>query len=124
MSMARVIAAAQIGLLRSGDAGTSVLDFRFDPGEPFFAGHFPGKPILPGIFQLEMARRTAETALNCHTRIREVVKAKFLRPISSGETISVSVRVSEQSQMIQVHSSISVGQQPAGEAVLVLTRDS
>ena len=31
-----------------------------DPLLPVFAGHFPGNPILPGIVQIEWARRAAE----------------------------------------------------------------
>src|SRR5258706_9137264 len=121
MTMQRTISAAQLGVPRPGPNGVNVLEFRFSPDDPMFAGHFPGRPLLPGVFQLEMARMGAEAILKCRLRVLEVVKAKFLRPILPAEIVSVSVSFSEEANMIQVRASFSVEQQPAGETVLVLS---
>src|SRR5712664_3022886 len=124
MSMQQAISAAQIGGPQPGSNGVHALEFRFSPDDPMFAGHFPGRPLLPGIFQLEMARMGAETILKCRLRVREVVKAKFLRPILPAEIVSMSVKFSEEADKIQVQASFTVEQRPAGEAVLVLSRDT
>ena len=34
----------------------------FPPGEPFFAGHFPGEPIVPGVILAEALAQTAGLA--------------------------------------------------------------
>ena len=65
MSMRDSIAAARIGEPRQNAEGATVFEFKFDPEDPTFAGHFPGHPILPGVFQLEMVRIAAERVLNC-----------------------------------------------------------
>ena len=65
MTLRESVAAARLGgPLRPaghpenvGDVHTAVWEFRFETDDPVFAGHFPGRPLLPGIFQLEMARR-------------------------------------------------------------------
>jgi 3-hydroxyacyl-[acyl-carrier-protein] dehydratase len=124
MTMQRTISAAQIGEPRPGPNGATVLEFRFSPDDPMFAGHFPGRPLLPGVFQPEMARMGAEAILKCRLRVREVVKAKFLRPVLPAEIVHMSVSFSEEADMIQVRASFSVEQQLAGTTVLVLSRDT
>jgi len=101
---------------------SSMLEFRFRADEPVFAGHFPGHPILPGIFQIEMTRLAAERILDCRLELREIVKAKFLRPILPEETIRLSLKLSEEKGMIRARAGLVVGGQSAGEAVLRLWR--
>ncbi len=61
---------------------------------PWFVGHFPGEPILPGIALIHMA----EQAIIRHTEKRsEQVKfsalrrVRFTQPVRPGETLSLSI---------------------------------
>jgi 3-hydroxyacyl-[acyl-carrier-protein] dehydratase len=69
--------------------------------EPFFQGHFPGYPIMPGVLVVEaMAQAGAiimlseiadrETKLAVFTGIE---KAKFRRPITPGDQLRIEVNV-------------------------------
>jgi 3-hydroxyacyl-[acyl-carrier-protein] dehydratase len=57
---------------------------------PAFAGHFPGRPIVPGVLLLDWALATA-------TRLRPqqcgwtVVQAKFLRPVGPGVILQLAL---------------------------------
>ena len=93
-------------------------EFQFDAAEPFFAGHFPGQPILPGVFQLEMVRQAAEVELKYPVVIRTVSKAKFQRPIRPGETVRLELKING----LQAHARFFVGEQPAGETLLLLEK--
>jgi 3-hydroxymyristoyl/3-hydroxydecanoyl-(acyl carrier protein) dehydratase len=95
-------------------------EFQFDATEPFFAGHFPGQSILPGIFQLEMARLLAEEELKQPVIIRAIRKAKFQRPIRPGETVRLQLKLSEDGDGFLAHARFFVGEQPAGETQLRL----
>ena len=67
------IAAARVnGPLQQPD-GTASLEFKFTATDPFFAGHFPKQPLLPAVFQLEMARLGAEWLLK--RRLIEIGRA-------------------------------------------------
>jgi 3-hydroxymyristoyl/3-hydroxydecanoyl-(acyl carrier protein) dehydratase len=124
MTMRDSIAAARIsGPLPQAD-GTNRFEFRFPASDPTFAGHFPTRPLLPGVFQLEIARFAAELVLNQPLQVREIPKAKFLRPIIPEETVRVELKLAEKTDTIQVRASFSVTGQAAGEAFLSVTRNS
>jgi 3-hydroxymyristoyl/3-hydroxydecanoyl-(acyl carrier protein) dehydratase len=106
-----------------GRRGESAWQFRFRSDEPTFAGHFPGRPVLPGVFQVEMSRFAAERALHCRLALREISKAKFVRPILPEEIVEVDLKLSEKDNSIHARAVFTAAGQPAGEMVLVLWRN-
>lgn len=54
---------------------------------PAYAGHFPGRPILPGVVLLDRAQRALEAACQCH--ITGLAQAKFLSPVTPGEMLEL-----------------------------------
>ena len=102
--------------------GTVSIEFRFAANDPVFAGHFPNQPLVPGVFQLEMARLGAEWLIGEQLGVREISKAKFLRPIIPAELVRMNLRLSESNGDIAVRATFSVGGQAAGETVLKLVK--
>lgn len=113
--------AQKVGPQANAD-GSTRFEFCFPADDPTFAGHFPHRPLLPGVFQLEMVRFTAEAVLKQPVFVREIVKAKFLRPIIPTEIVRVELKLAENPDTIQARASFSVTGQPAGEAILHLAR--
>ena len=100
--------------------GAHAFEFNFSADDPTFAGHFPVRPILPGVFQLEIVRLAAEWIQNRSFVVQEIAKAKFQRPILPGETLRVNLKLSEADGVIAARASFVCGGQPAGEAFLKL----
>ena len=123
MTMQSSIAAARIGGPQQNADGTTFFEFCFGACDPTFAGHFPNRPLLPGVFQLEMARMAAEWILNCPLAVREITKAKFQRPILPDEPVRLELKLSEAGGTIQARAGFSIGGQPAGETILSLWRN-
>jgi 3-hydroxyacyl-[acyl-carrier-protein] dehydratase len=122
MTMQNSIAAARLGEPKKNADGASVFEFCFRADDSVFAGHFPDRPLLPGIFQLEMTRVAAEAVLDCPLAVREISKAKFQRPVLPDETVRLELKLSETEKIIQARASFSVGGQSAGETILLLCR--
>jgi UDP-3-O-[3-hydroxymyristoyl] N-acetylglucosamine deacetylase / 3-hydroxyacyl-[acyl-carrier-protein] dehydratase len=69
--------------------------------EPFFQGHFPGNPIMPGVLILEaMAQTGGIMMLNGNDNIQESVvyfmgidKARFRKPVLPGDTLVIEAVV-------------------------------
>src|SRR5579871_2273362 len=68
--------------------------------EPYFAGHFPGHPIMPGVLQVEaMAQAGAVLALNILADPGEkplvffmgIDKVKFRKPVGPGDQLRLEV---------------------------------
>ena len=66
--------------------------------EPFFQGHFPSKPIMPGVLIIEaMAQAAGICALECDKNLQKgtlvyfltIEAAKFRRPVGPGDTLII-----------------------------------
>ena len=97
-------------------------EFRFDPAMPAFAGHFPGNPLLPGVFQIEMVR-AAVNARTCESHeIVRVTKAKFSRPVLPGETIIMEAALIQDAGSARVKAVLRVGQETASTISMVVRK--
>lgn len=75
-----------------------------DPANPVFAGHFPAKPILPGVFLIEAVAQTAGVMLGSVAAqtadmnaggvalLAAVNRFKFLRPVTPGQELRVETK--------------------------------
>ena len=116
------ITAARLGEPRQNADGTVAFKFKFPANDLTFTGHFPGRPILPGVFQLEIVRVASELLLKCALVVCEIRKAKFQRPILPDEAVRVELKLNEKDEVIQAHAGFSVNGQAAGETILFLRR--
>ena len=70
--------------------------------EPIFQGHFPGKPVFPGVLIIEAMAQTAGAIVIAHDSangnsksivlILTIDKAKFRKPAGPGDTIEFHIR--------------------------------
>ena len=59
--------------------------------EPFFVGHFPGNPIMPGVLILEALAQTGAVAA-----FGGVKNARFKQPVRPGDVLELSCELVEQ----------------------------
>lgn len=55
---------------------------------PVFAGHFPGRPIVPGVLLLDWLLARIVAAQGSAPAPWAIANAKFLSPVGPGETLS------------------------------------
>lgn len=70
--------------------------FYADPGREIFKGHFPGEPVLPGVYSVECMAQAADILLLSLPRYAGKVplflgmdKVRFSRKILPGDTLEI-----------------------------------
>ena len=68
--------------------------------EVFFDGHFPGYPILPGVFTMEALAQTGAVAILSLPEYKGKIglfggldKVRFKEPVRPGDTLELSVEI-------------------------------
>ncbi|MEW6683072.1 MAG: 3-hydroxyacyl-ACP dehydratase FabZ [Nitrospirota bacterium] len=85
----------------SVEEGKAVAIKNVTVNEPFFQGHFPGKPIMPGVLVLEalaqvggiLAFQTTRDADNQLVIFLAIDNAKFRKPVIPGDQLRMEVKV-------------------------------
>lgn len=72
---------------------TASVSYRITPDHPAFEGHFPGRPILPGVVQIHLCVTTAKQLTGRPWALSEIRRAKFVHPVLPGDTIVVKMSV-------------------------------
>jgi 3-hydroxyacyl-[acyl-carrier-protein] dehydratase len=95
--------------------------------EPVFLGHFPGRPVLPGVFLIEGMAQAGGLLLLSDIPDRQnkllyfagIEEAKFRRPVTPGDQIRYEVEVLRlRSTYCKLAGKVTVDGQLAAEAVI------
>lgn len=62
-------------------------------GHRIFAGHFPGRPVVPGVCMIQMVKELLETATDKRMLLRQADPVKFLSVIDPMQYKPVQVEI-------------------------------
>jgi 3-hydroxyacyl-[acyl-carrier-protein] dehydratase len=104
-----------------------------DPKFPFFADHFPGKPLMPAVFLIECAAQAAGALwasvqgprVPAHFVLAQVLQFKVLRSVVPGEKIETEVTLETSfGHLAQFAVVLSVDQTEVARGKIVLGADA
>jgi 3-hydroxyacyl-[acyl-carrier-protein] dehydratase len=107
-----------------GSSATCAKTFR--PQEPFFRGHFPGEPIVPGVLLTEALAQTAGIAAGSSDsksafRLAAIKEMKFRRSVRPSEEITLNARVQGRfGAAVQIDVSAQIGSDVVATGIVVL----
>ena len=81
----------------------------FAPNATVFAGHFPERPLVPGVVWLEAGFALATTLLSRQFSLRKIVFARFKAPIGPDHTVRIVVEVKSHDNEAFLSSRVNAG---------------
>lgn len=97
--------------------------------EPYFAGHFPDAPIMPGVLIIESCAQLCAIVMNVGEEsddalyvFLKVDNFKFIRPVIPGDTLCVSVKKTRAAgTIVSFDATVSVGSTVCAKGSMTFT---
>ena len=94
------------------EGSTFTATITLDPEHPVFAGHFPGQPVVPGVFLVEIISSVIAQLTGEKMTVKEIANIKFLQMIDPAVDAVLLLDgsiVEEEDKMIRLNGHIHTG---------------
>jgi 3-hydroxyacyl-[acyl-carrier-protein] dehydratase len=97
-------------------AGTVSATVPVDASDPVFAGHYPGFPILPGLYLVEYVHDAVCAARATPTpRPVALERIRFLNPVYPGDVVLIEADLDDLGDGMRCAATVSVGSTQVAE---------
>lgn len=116
-----------IDKIESIEPGVKVIGYKnVTMNEPFFQGHFPGEPVMPGVLIIEALAQAGAVAMLSLDEFKGKIgyftgidKAKFRRMVHPGDTLKLEIEIIKRRGPIGIGKAVAyVEDKKAAEAEL------
>ncbi len=116
------LSATQAGTAAATPVAAEDAEVTIAADHPAFAGHFPGRPVLPGVALLSLVMETLQARPALRAALGEapcIASAKFLAPVVPGTRLRIALRPQGRGVAFEIHAAevaVARGQLVAGSA--------
>jgi 3-hydroxyacyl-[acyl-carrier-protein] dehydratase len=97
----------------------------YDGDSPWFSGHFPENPVLPGVAMLASVVQLAmEGIIITREDIAGFRKVRFTKLMGPGDELTISLNTSNLPAGNEVFFKIQCGDEKVGQGILLIKKDA
>lgn len=95
----------------SGNENYGLYRIRLNPDALVYKGHFPGKPITPGVCNIQMMLECASRTIGFATAIQSIKRCRFLKPVipTEGDCYDVEVKLERRDTVFGLEANLTDG---------------
>jgi len=122
MTLENDLKKGEISITKTRD-NTIHAEFFFPNDLPVFQGHFPGMPLLPGIFQIEMVRYALEKGTGRKYRVKSIKKTKFTDQILPDCPVTIDITMDMKDKELKVKATLTSNHKPVGKTFMIVSHE-
>ncbi|MDO4164502.1 MAG: hypothetical protein Q4D56_08980 [Bacteroides sp.] len=73
-------------------SGCPIVSIRLNPEHAIYKAHFPGKPITPGVCQIQIVTEILSIRLGADAELTDIKSVKYMAVIAPDEVTELTVR--------------------------------
>ena len=97
--------------------------FQFRAELPVFSGHFPGHPVVPGIYLIEAVRTACERSLRQDLLFTSIDDVKFTMEVVPGDVVETQISLARVEETWLCHATVRTSRGKAGRFRLTLSEN-
>lgn len=80
--------------------GRFLFEVSFDPSHEVFKGHFPQRPVVPGVLLMQTVRECFEDASGLNSTMITAGDLKFTNPVIPGKPVMIEISFTQKSESV------------------------
>jgi 3-hydroxyacyl-[acyl-carrier-protein] dehydratase len=97
------------------DGASAVATAKVDPADPVFAGHYPGFPVLPGVYLIELVSQVVRASQGDRCELVTLDRCRFLSPVAPGDELRIEVSMSHRDGELRCAATVATAHGRASE---------
>jgi 3-hydroxymyristoyl/3-hydroxydecanoyl-(acyl carrier protein) dehydratase len=100
--------------IQGGQASATV---QTDPADPVFGGHYPGFPLFPGVYLVDIVYQTLLSAFDLPASLclTEIVACRFRGPVFAGDRLSIELSMSSDNTGMVCQAQLATARGPVAD---------
>ncbi|GAA1026857.1 MULTISPECIES: 3-hydroxyacyl-ACP dehydratase FabZ family protein [Amycolatopsis] len=76
--------------------------------DPMFTGHYPGFPVLPGAYLVELVDQTVRAGTQGELTLTELGRCRFRSPARPGDRLAIGCGLDDSGDLLRVRAEVEV----------------
>jgi len=84
--------------------GECITEIRINKNHRLYEGHFPARPVTPGVVLMQLFKEEAERQFNCYLELQTASNIKFMAVVdpNQGENFILQSKIEKENELLKL----------------------